>query len=65
MQLPGYTADNVPITVSGSLFYRIEDGYKASFAVSDVKQNIENTGTSVVRSVLGMFTYDQVRLLDN
>ncbi|KAK7688983.1 hypothetical protein QCA50_007674 [Cerrena zonata] len=58
--LPGYTADNVPVTVSGSLFYRIEDGYKSCFAVSDVKQNIEYTGTSVVRSVLGMFTYDQV-----
>ncbi|KAF7303704.1 PHB domain-containing protein [Mycena indigotica] len=58
--LPGYTADNVPIIVSGSLFYRIVDGYKACFAVSDVETNIKNTGTSAVRSVLGTFTYDQV-----
>ncbi|KAF7304282.1 PHB domain-containing protein [Mycena chlorophos] len=58
--LPGYTADNVPIRCSGSLFYRIVDGYKACFAVSDVEANIKNTGTSAVRSVLGTFTYDQV-----
>ncbi|KAJ6617546.1 hypothetical protein B0H10DRAFT_1878265 [Mycena sp. CBHHK59/15] len=58
--LPGYTADNVPVTCSGSLFYRIVDGYKACFAISDVQNNIRNTGTSAVRSVLGHFTYDQV-----
>jgi len=58
--LPGYTADNVPVTCSGSLFYRIVDGYKASFAVSDVANNIKNTGMSAVRSVLGQFSYDQV-----
>ncbi|KAJ7856697.1 stomatin family protein [Mycena olivaceomarginata] len=58
--LTGYTADNVPVTVSGSLFYRISDGYKACFAISDVQNNIRNTGTSAVRSVIGHFTYDQV-----
>ncbi|KAF7324878.1 PHB domain-containing protein [Mycena kentingensis (nom. inval.)] len=58
--LPGYTSDNVPVTCSGSLFYRIVDGYKACFAVSDVEANIRNTGTSAVRSVLGTFTYDEV-----
>ncbi|KAJ7621059.1 stomatin family protein [Roridomyces roridus] len=58
--LPGYTADNVPVSVSGSLFYRITDGYKACFEVSDVQDNIRNTGTSAVRSVLGHFSYDQV-----
>jgi regulator of protease activity HflC (stomatin/prohibitin superfamily) len=50
----------VPVTCSGSLFYRIVDGYKACFAISDVQNNIRNTGTSAVRSVLGHFTYDQV-----
>ncbi|RDB29775.1 Protein QmcA [Hypsizygus marmoreus] len=58
--LPGYTADNVPVTCSGSLFYRITDGYKACFDVSDVQANIKNTGMSAVRSVLGLFSYDQV-----
>ncbi|KAF8874434.1 hypothetical protein BD779DRAFT_1566795 [Infundibulicybe gibba] len=59
--LPGYTADNVPVTCSGSLFYRIVDGIRhASFDVSDVQSNIRNTGMSAVRSVLGHFSYDQV-----
>lgn len=48
------------MTCSGSLFFRITDGYKACFGVSDVEKNIERTGTSAMRSVLGSFTYDQV-----
>lgn len=58
--LPGYTSDNVPVTCSGSLFFRITDGYKACYAVSDVEENIRRTGTSAMRSVLGAFSYDQV-----
>jgi len=58
--LPGYTSDNVPVTCSGSLFFRITDGYKACFAISDVENNIQRTGTSAMRSVLGAFSYDQV-----
>ncbi|KIM83222.1 hypothetical protein PILCRDRAFT_69571 [Piloderma croceum F 1598] len=58
--LPGYTSDNVPVTCSGSLFFRITDGYKACFAISDVESNIQRTGTSVMRSVLGAFSYDEV-----
>ncbi|KAJ3512657.1 hypothetical protein NLJ89_g3397 [Agrocybe chaxingu] len=58
--LPAYTSDNVPVLCSGSLFYRIDDGYKACFAVSDVEKNVQNIGTSAVRSVLGTFSYDQV-----
>ncbi|TFK68051.1 hypothetical protein BDN72DRAFT_769851 [Pluteus cervinus] len=58
--LPGYTSDNVPVTCSGSLLFRIVDGYKACFEVSDVHSNIKNTGMSAMRSVLGSFTYDQV-----
>ena len=33
---------------------------QASFAVSNVEANIKNTGMSAVRSVLGLFSYDQV-----
>ncbi|KAJ7715731.1 stomatin family protein [Mycena metata] len=46
--LPGYTAGNVPVLCS------------VCFAISDVQNNIRNTGTSAMRSVLGHFTYDQV-----
>ncbi|KAF9476229.1 hypothetical protein BDN70DRAFT_882669 [Pholiota conissans] len=58
--LPGYTADNVPVLCSGSLFYRITDSYKATFSVSDVEKNVQNIGTSAMRAILGTFTYDQV-----
>ncbi|KAG5716161.1 hypothetical protein E4T56_gene10681 [Termitomyces sp. T112] len=58
--LTGYTSDNVPVTCSGSLFYRVNNGYKALFEVSNVHENIKNTGTSAVRSLLGLFSYDQV-----
>lgn len=58
--LPGYTADNVPVLCSGSLFYRINDSYRACFEVSEVEKNVQNIGTSAMRSVLGTFTYDQV-----
>jgi len=58
--LPGYTSDNVPVLCSGSLLFRIVDGYKSCFEVNDVHLNIRNTGMSAVRSVLGSFTYDQV-----
>ena len=51
----------VPVLCSGSLFYRIKDSYKACFEVSEVEKNVSNIGTSAVRSVLGTFTYDQVR----
>ncbi|KAJ3936661.1 MAG: stomatin family protein [Lentinula lateritia] len=60
IQLPGYTSDNVPVICSGSLFFRIVDGYRACFSVSDVQANIKNTGTSAMRAVLGRFSYDQV-----
>ncbi|KAF5310191.1 hypothetical protein D9619_010596 [Psilocybe cf. subviscida] len=58
--LPAYTADNVPVICSGSLFYRVNDSYRATFAVSEVQKNVQNIGTSAVRSVLGTFTYDEV-----
>ncbi|KAH7880411.1 stomatin family protein [Lentinula edodes] len=50
----------VPVICSGSLFFRIVDGYRACFSVSDVQANIKNTGTSAMRAVLGWFSYDQV-----
>lgn len=61
--LPAYTADNVPVVCSGSLFYKVVDSYKACFGVSNVHENVKNTGTSAVRSVIGHFTYDQVRFV--
>ncbi|KAI3595154.1 band 7 protein [Moniliophthora roreri] len=58
--LHGYTIDNVPVTLSGSLFFRISDSYKACFDISDLYNNIRNAGTSSMRAVVGTFSYDQV-----
>ena len=35
---------------------------QACFEVSEVEKNVQNIGTSAMRSVLGTFTYDQVRI---
>ncbi|KLO20202.1 hypothetical protein SCHPADRAFT_816717 [Schizopora paradoxa] len=58
--LSGFTSDNVPVLVSGSLFYRVRDSYNACFAVNDFQSNVSAIGTSAMRSVMGHFTYDEV-----
>lgn len=58
--LSGFTADNTPVTLSGSLFFRVNNSYSACFAVDDFQHNIRNIGTSAMRSVVGHFSYDDV-----
>ncbi|KDQ06216.1 hypothetical protein BOTBODRAFT_121816 [Botryobasidium botryosum FD-172 SS1] len=58
--LIGFTSDNVPVSVSGSLFFRIRDSYHACFSVHDVHSNVEKIGTSAMRSVIGHFAYDEI-----
>ncbi|EPQ60615.1 hypothetical protein GLOTRDRAFT_102358 [Gloeophyllum trabeum ATCC 11539] len=58
--LGGFTSDNVPVLVSGSLFYRVNDSYHACFSVNNFKDNVRNIGTSAIRSILGHFSYDNV-----
>lgn len=55
-----FTSDNVPVSVSGSLFFRIRDSYSACFSVHDVHFNVEKLGTSAMPSVIGQFTYDKI-----
>jgi hypothetical protein len=58
--LSGFTSDNVPVVVSGSLFWRVHDSYKACFSVEDYEKNVKAVGTSAMRSVVGYFSYDEV-----
>ncbi|EJD03876.1 stomatin family protein [Fomitiporia mediterranea MF3/22] len=58
--LTGFTSDNVPVLVSGSLFFRVKDSYDACFSVDNFKKNVANIGTSAMRSVIGHFSYDEV-----
>ncbi|KZT30605.1 hypothetical protein NEOLEDRAFT_1052904, partial [Neolentinus lepideus HHB14362 ss-1] len=58
--LAGFTSDNVPVLVSRSLFYRVDDSYNACFSVNNFKENVRNIDTSAIRSIIGHFTYDDV-----
>jgi regulator of protease activity HflC (stomatin/prohibitin superfamily) len=58
--LNAYTKDNVPVTISGALFYQIVDANKAIFSVQDVLSSTESLGMSAARSVIGRFEYDEI-----
>lgn len=58
--LNAYTKDNVPVTISGALFYQVVDSYKAIFGVQDYVTSVESLGMSAARSVIGRFDYDQI-----
>ncbi|KAF8586117.1 stomatin family protein [Ramaria rubella] len=58
--LAGFTSDNVPVVISGSLFFRVRNSYDACFSVHDFHTNVINIGTSAMRSVVGHFSYDEV-----
>ncbi|EKM56756.1 uncharacterized protein PHACADRAFT_254056 [Phanerochaete carnosa HHB-10118-sp] len=58
--LMGFTSDNVPVVISGSLFFRVRDSYHACFSVDNFEANVANIGTSAMRSVIGHFSYDEV-----
>jgi regulator of protease activity HflC (stomatin/prohibitin superfamily) len=55
-----FTADNVPVNLSGSLFFQIRDAFKSHFNVSNVDKNVSNIGTSAMRSIIGTFEYDDI-----
>ncbi|KZT62896.1 hypothetical protein CALCODRAFT_489425 [Calocera cornea HHB12733] len=58
--LNGFTSDNVPVLVSGSLFFRVKDAYHACYSVNNFGDNVRAIGTSAMRSVVGSFHYDAI-----
>jgi len=58
--LDAFTKDNVPVTLSGSLFYKVNNAYAACFNVQDYKGAVRHLGTSVARSVIGNFDYEEI-----
>ncbi|KZO98020.1 stomatin family protein [Calocera viscosa TUFC12733] len=58
--LNGFTSDNVPVLVSGSLFFRVKDAYHACYSVNNFGENVRAIGTSAMRSVVGSFHYDAI-----
>jgi regulator of protease activity HflC (stomatin/prohibitin superfamily) len=55
-----YTKDNVPVVVSGTVFYKVVDVEKAVFSVSSAYQAIKSVGESSFRAVIGRFDYDEI-----
>ena len=53
------TKDTVPITVTGTLFYKIYDPEKACYEVSDYYTAIGNAGMASLRQTIGTFEYDK------
>ena len=56
----GYTKDNVPVVVSGTVFFKIVDVEKAVFSIQDIEQSIKSVGESSFRAVIGCFDYDEI-----
>lgn len=54
--LVAFTSDNVPVIISGSLFFRVSNSYDACFSVDNFEQNVANIGTSAIRSIVGNFS---------
>lgn len=59
-ELEAFTKDNVPVKIGGSLFYQITDSYKACFNVQNHLTSVKDIGTSGLRSVIGLFDYDDI-----
>lgn len=59
-ELEGYTKDNIPVSIAGTLFYQVTDSYKACFSIQNYLTSISNIGKSGLRSVIGLFQYDDI-----
>jgi regulator of protease activity HflC (stomatin/prohibitin superfamily) len=59
-ELNGFTSDNVPVSVSGTLFYKVTDAEKACFSVSNYVNAVASVGESTSRAIIGRFAYDKI-----
>lgn len=55
-----YTKDNVPVTVSGTVFFKVIDPEKVIFSIQNPTQAIKSVGESSFRAVIGRFEYDEI-----
>lgn len=54
------TRDNIPVYISGALFYRVVDPEKACFSINNYARSVATVGESSVRSIIGVFDYDKI-----
>lgn len=55
-----YTKDNVPVTISGTVFYKVIDAEKVCFTIGNPIMSVKNVGESSFRAVIGKFDYDEI-----
>jgi regulator of protease activity HflC (stomatin/prohibitin superfamily) len=55
-----YTKDNIPVSMYGSLGYKITDSKKACFEVSDIYSELSNIGKSSLSSIVGTMDYKHI-----
>lgn len=55
-----YTKDNVPVSVSGTVFFRVVDAEKVCFTISNAREAVKSVGESSFRAVIGRFDYDEI-----
>jgi regulator of protease activity HflC (stomatin/prohibitin superfamily) len=55
-----YTKDNVPVSVSGTVFYKVTDAEKVCFSIGNPVTSVKNVGESSFRAVIGKFDYDEI-----
>lgn len=58
--LTSFTKDNVPVRVSGVLFFKVFNSEKACFSIKNYKESISAVGSSTTRAVIGSFDYDEI-----
>lgn len=59
-QLAAYTKDNVPVNVTGTLFYKATNPEKASYEVQNYHKSVAAVGESCFRATIGRFEFDQI-----
>lgn len=55
-----YTKDNVPVSVSGTVFFKVIDPEKVCFSVKNPALAVQSVGESSFRAVIGRFEYDEI-----
>lgn len=55
-----YTKDNVPVTLSGTVFFKVFDPEKVIFSIQNPRHAIQSVGESSFRAVVGRFEYDEI-----
>lgn len=60
-QISVITKDNVEISLTTAVFFRIVDAAKSVYRISNIDQAVKTTVTSIVRSTCGQMEFDEIQ----